>query len=190
MQEIIKQAEVLAIKEINQYNIPKMEHFVLANEKGQELAELLGVNKDIVLLGTILMDLKIGQCMKENRLAEHAQESSLEAQKFLKQFDLDENTLKKIVSCIEQHHGADNYYCLEAEICANADCYRFLSPEGFFHGLIIFGNRSKSLTEALINLEKKVEEKYKILSLDICKKELEDYYHNFKQLINASKRGE
>jgi hypothetical protein len=188
MQDIIKQVYNLAVKEIEQYNIPKMEHFVLANEKGQELAKILGADKDIVLLGTMLMDLKIGQCMKENRLAEHVTDSALESKKFLEQFSLDDNILKKIISCIEQHHGADNYYCLEAEICANADCYRFLSPEGFFHGLMIFGNRYKNLTEALINLEKKVEEKYRILSLDVCKIELEDNYHNFKKLINDSKR--
>jgi len=188
MQNIIKQAHLLAVTEIGQYNIPKMEHFVLANEKGQELAEILGANKDIVLLGTILMDLKIGQCMKEKRLAEHVADSTIESKKFLKQFNLDENILKKIITCIEQHHGSNEYYCLEAEICANADCYRFLSPEGFFHGLMIFGSRHKNLTEALINLENKVDEKYRILSLDICKKELEDNYHNFKKLINSSKR--
>lgn len=165
-----------------------MEHFVLANEKGQELAMSLKADRDVVLLGTILMDLKIGQCQKENRLSEHVKESSMAAQVFLRQFDLDAEILKKIVSCIESHHGADNYYCLEAEICANADCYRFLSPEGFFYGLLIFGNRHPSLNDALSHLENKVEEKYKILSLDICKQELDGYYHDFKKLIGKAKR--
>jgi len=188
MQEIIKQAKELAISEINKFGIPKIEHFVLANEKGQQLAEILQADKDIVLLGTILMDLKIGQCKKENRLPEHVKESSSAARNFLKQFNLAEEILKKIISCIESHHGVNDYYCLEAEICANADCYRFLSPEGFFHGLLIFGNRYQNLNEALSYLEDKVEEKYKILSLDICKKELKEYYHGFKKLIKNAKR--
>jgi hypothetical protein len=188
MQEIISQAKELAIDEINKYGVPKMEHFVLANEKGQQLAEALGTNKDIVLLGTMLMDLKIGQCMKEGRLIDHVKDSSLAAQEFLKQFDLNEEVFKKIVSCIELHHGTKNYYCLEAEICANSDCYRFLSPEGFFHGLLIFGNRLPNFNEALTNLENKVEEKYNIVSLDICRQEVEENYHIFKKLIKAARR--
>ncbi len=188
MQKIIDQARELAIKEINKYGVPKMEHFVLANEKGQQLAEALGADKDIVLLGTILMDLKIGQCMKEGRLIEHVKDSSLVAQEFLKQFDLNDEVLKKIVSCIESHHGVENYYCIEAEICANSDCYRFLSPEGLFHGLMIFGNRLPNFNEALTNLENKVEEKYNIISLDICRQEVEENYHIFKKLIKFARR--
>lgn len=183
MQEIINKAKELAMAEINKFGAPKMEHFVLANNEGQKIAGVLKADKDIVLLGTILMDLKIGQCLKEKRLSEHVQDSSLAAQEFLKQFDLNAEPFKKIVSCIESHHGADKYYCLEAEICANADCYRFLSPEGFFHGLIVLGNRYSNFNEALAYLEKKIEEKHNVLSLDICRQELEGYYHNFKELI-------
>ncbi len=188
MKNIIKEAEILALSEIKKYNIPKKEHFLLSNEKGQKLAESLGADKEIVLLGTMLMDLKIGQCIKENRLEDHIKDSSLAAQNFLKQFNIEDNIFKKIISCIDQHHGSKNYFCLESEICANADCYRFLSPEGFFHGLLIFGNRHSDFTEALNNLEKKIDEKYEILSLDICKKELEANYNNFKKLLKDSKR--
>ncbi len=188
MQEIINQAKELAISEINKYGVPKMEHFVLANEKGQQLAEVLGADKDIVLLGTILMDLKIGQCMKEGRLTEHVKDSSLATQEFLKKFDISDDVFKKIVSCIELHHGTENYYCLEAEICANSDCYRFLSSEGFFHGILIFGNRLSNFNEALTNLENKIEEKYNIISLDICRQEVEENYHIFKKLIKSARR--
>jgi len=188
MQKIINQAKELAISEINRYGVPKIEHFILANEKGQQLAKSLEADKDIVLLGTILMDLKIGQCMKEGRLVEHIKDSSSAAQEFLKQFDLDDEVFKKIVACIESHHGVENYYCLEAEICANSDCYRFLSPEGFFHGLMIFGNRLPNFNEALTNLENKVEEKYNIISLDICRHEVEENYRIFKKLIKSARR--
>ncbi len=189
MPQIIAQADALAREEISKFGVPKLEHFVLANEKGQQLAEELKVNKEIVLLGTILMDLKIGQCLKEGRLSEHVKDSSLAAQEFLKQFNLEEEVLKKIISCIESHHGVNKYYCPEAEICANADCYRFLSAEGFFHGLLIFSGRYNDLNEALSQSEKKIEEKYGVLSLDICKKELTDNYYNFKKLIKEARRG-
>jgi len=188
MQETINQAKELAIAEINKYGVPKMEHFILANEKGQQLAKQLNADKDIVLLGTMLMDLKIGQCMKEGRLAEHVQDSSAVAQEFLKQFNLAPEVLTKIISCIESHHGVSNYSCLESEICANSDCYRFLSPEGFFHGLLIFGTRYQNLNEALTQLEKKVDEKHNIISLDICKQEIEANYLDFKRLIKEARR--
>ena len=188
MQAIIKEAEKLALEEIKKYGMPKLEHFVLANEKGQELAVALGADQDTVLLGTMLMDLKIGQCLKEGRLADHVSDSSLAAQEFLKQFNLEPGMLSKIITCIESHHGLDTYPCLEAEICANADCYRFLSAEGFFHGLLIFGNRHGNLDEALSNLEKKLEEKHKIVSLKICQQELGANYYDFKRLIKAATR--
>lgn len=188
MQEIINQAKELAINEINKYSVPKIEHFILVNEKGRQLAETLGADKNIVLLGTMLMDLKIGQCMKEGRLTEHVKDSSLAAQEFLKQFDISDEVFKKIVSCIELHHGTENYYCLEAEICANSDCYKFLSPEGFFHALMTFGNRLLNFNEALTNLENKVDEKYNIISLDICRQEVEENYHIFKKLIKTARR--
>jgi len=187
MQEIIKQAQALAIEEINKFKVPKLEHFILANSQGQRLADQLKADKEIVLLGTILMDLKIGQCKQEGRLAEHVKESSLAAQEFLKQFDLPLDVLAKIISCIESHHGVEKYSCLEAEICANADCYRFLSPTGFFHSLIAFSNRGLNFNDCLSQLENKIEEKHRVLSLDICRQELEGYYQDFKRLITEAK---
>ncbi len=74
------------------------------------------------------MDLKIGQCIKEGKVAEHVQRSSEAAQEFLQPFDIDKDTFDKVISCVESHHGVNNYFCKEAEICANADCYRFLHP--------------------------------------------------------------
>jgi hypothetical protein len=183
MEEIINQARELAMKEIDNYGSPTAGHFSIANEKGQQLAETLLADKNIVLLGTILMDLKIGQCKKEGRLPDHVKESSQAAQEFLKQFNLDPEISKKIISCIEQHHGAKEYYCLEAEICANSDCYRFLTPKGFFLALATFSARGLDFNSCLSQADNKVEEKFKVLSLPICRQELELHYLNFKKLM-------
>jgi hypothetical protein len=43
------------------------------------------------------------------------------------------------------------------------------------------------IDEILNILEAKLDEKYKILSLDICKKELEKYYRQLKKLIKIAK---
>lgn len=184
---IIQQAKKYALKEIALYGSPKIEHFFLSNEKWQELAEKLWAEKNIILLWTILMDLKIGQCIKEGKLSEHVQRSSEAAQEFLKQFDIDKDTLEKIISCIESHHWVNQYFCKEAEICANADCYRFIHPRGIFAAVVLFGWRDGNVDNVLLQVEAKIDEKYNVLSLDICKHELEPYYQEFKKLITQSK---
>ncbi|MEI7563092.1 MAG: hypothetical protein WCJ39_05440 [bacterium] len=74
------------------------------------------------------MDLKIGQCIKENTLSEHTQRSKEESEKILRERHLDEEKIQKVMECVLYHHGTSKYPSVEAEICANADCYRFLHP--------------------------------------------------------------
>jgi|TARA_B100002003_G_scaffold234486_1_gene248449 hypothetical protein len=187
MKEIIEKAREYALKEIELNKSPSIEFFDLANENGRKIAKTFEVDQNIVMLGTILMDLKIGECIKEGKIPEHIDRSSKAAQEFLNQFDLDEETKNKIVNCIEAHHGTKEYICKEAEICANADCYRFLHPKGVLTYLTILGKRFDNLNECLDQLEKKMEEKHNILSLDLAKEELEPYYQQFKELIKKAK---
>lgn len=185
-EEIIKKTKDYALDEIGKYGTPKKEHFELANKKGQELAEKLNADKDIVMLGTILMDLKIGECVSEDKISEHVKRSSDSTREFLDKFNLGEEIIEKIINCVDAHHGEKDFIYKEAEICANADCYRFLHPRGIFGALILFGRRNESVDFCLDNVEKKMQEKYNILSLDICKKELEGYYQTFKKLIKEA----
>jgi hypothetical protein len=184
---VIEQANAYALKEISLYGTPAKERFFLSNDKWQEVAQNLWADKNIVMLWTILMDLKIGECLKEGKLDEHITRSSQAAQEFLQQFDLSHDVLQKFIACIESHHGAEKYTCLEAEICANVDCYRFLHPRGFLAGIVLFGREEPNLDAVLTLMDSKVDEKYNTLSLDICKQELEPYYQEFKKLITKSK---
>jgi hypothetical protein len=120
-------------------------------------------------------------------LQEHVARSSQAAQKFLQDFDIDPEKLTKIIACIESHHGTPSYSCLEAEICANADCYRFLHPRGIVSAFILFGRRDESTDNALAQVEKKMDEKFSILSLPMCKEELTPYYNMFKKIIAQAK---
>jgi hypothetical protein len=88
---------------------------------------------------------------------------------------------------VEAHHGTIPYTCIEAEICANADCYRFISPKGVFGYFTTLGKRPLDFLACLDEAEKKLDEKYAILSLDICKSELEPYYQTFKEYIKLSR---
>lgn len=186
MQSIIQATRDYAIAETEQYGSPKREHLDLSFVKGQELASKLGADKDIVALGTLLMDIKIGQCISEGKVEDHVVKSIEASKSFLQQYNLDQETIDKILSCVALHHGAEEYPCREAEICANADCYRFLHPKGFISAIILFGRRDENTENTLRQLEKKLEEKHQILSLDICKQELEPYYQEFKNLIQES----
>ncbi len=126
-EEIIKKARELAYAESGKSVRPLFE---LANESGQKIAERLDVDKDVVMLGTLLMDLKLKQAMKEDRMSEHVEMSLGATKEFLKDIDLDEEIKNKIYNSVEAHHGTVPFESLEAEICANADCYKFLHPEG------------------------------------------------------------
>lgn len=184
--DIIQEAKNLAIGEFKKFGI-SLVLFEIAEQKVLELTKELNVDETIALVGYYLMDLKLGEAVSKGKREEHVEMSIEAGKKFLEKFDLDKKTKDKIINCIKAHHGEVSFICKEAEICANADAYKFLHPKGFFDFLMYFGKRNMEFKEALDFAESKVEEKYKILSLDICKKELEEYYHILKKLLKSAR---
>jgi hypothetical protein len=185
--DIVKEAKKFAQEEIEKYGMPGPIHFEISEKKAEELAEKLGANRIITLVGVYLMDVKLGEAFQRGRLAEHVQMSVETTREFLEKFDLDKKTKEKIINCVGAHHGQIPFICKEAEIAANADCYRFLSPRGFFALLAGLGQMGLKFEEILNWAEAKLDEKYNILSLDICKQELELYYHQLKKLIKSAR---
>ena len=108
--------------------------------------------------------------------------------KFLKDYDITEEEFNKIINCIEAHHGKIPFKCIEAEIVANADCYRFIHPLGAFSYLGILANRSNDTIQNIKQLEFKQKEKYNILSLEKAKEELYSYYDHFSKLFNFNNK--
>jgi len=184
MKDIINKAKQLALEEITKYDIPLF-LFNSSNEHGQEIAIKLNADKDIVLLGTILMDIKLGEAAKNNKLKEHVQMGVEFTKKFLEQFEIPEDIKLKIINCVEAHHGTKAYICKEAEICANADCYKFLLLKNVIGYIADKVKKGMQLNEAIQFAKDKMEEKHKILSLDICKKELEEHYQNLKKVFEG-----
>ena len=184
MKEIIEKAKQLAEKESGK-KVRTL--FTIANEQGQILAKKLGANQEIVALGTLFMDLKLKQAMAENRIEDHTEMSYNAAKEFLDQFELDSKTKEKILNCVKEHHGVKEFSCIESEICCNADCYKFLHPKGILQYIHILMERNENFLEAITGAESKLEEKHNILSLDICKEELEPYYQHFKALITKAR---
>src|SRR3990167_3067298 len=180
---MLQEARKYAISEIEKFGTPIPVHFEISEKKALELAEILHADKTITHIGICLMDLKLGQALKDNITEQHVQMSSDAANDFLESFDIDDDSKRKIVNCIEAHHGTIPFSCIEAEICANADCYRFIHPKGFFAYLTLLGKRNLSFADCLTVSESKLDEKYGILSLDICKKELDEYHQTLKRYI-------
>ncbi len=185
-QELIEKVKEFAYSQTKKYEAPITLYLDLANEKGQELAKLLKADKDIVLAGTLLMDCMLGTALKEGRLPEHIEMSAQKAKELLDEFPkVDKKTKENILYCVRQHHGVDKFHSLEAEICCNADCYRFASVEGVIAGIRY--TRDMPLDDLVNLFLKKADEKWNALSLDICKKELEPQYKLIKDFLTAYK---
>lgn len=173
--------DVLAIAKENVPPAPGLLQISL--EKGEELAEFYQADKELVLIGICLMDIKLSEAINQGRQKEHIMMSSDFAKTFLKDYDLSQDEYDKIINCVEAHHGSIPFSCIEAEICANADCYRFIHPRGVFIQDGVLAKRTDDFIERITRLKGKLEEKHNILSLDKAKNDLEEYYQMFSKLF-------
>lgn len=172
-------------EELIKYNYDIAPLNELALKEGARLASIYHADEDVVLIALSLMDSKLPEAVRLNSPKKHV-EMSIEACKdiFLNVEDLDETKKKNILKCIEEHHGVEKeFYSIESEVVANADCYKFLSPKGIMIYASILGRRLNDFEEEWNQLEKKMDEKIKNLTLDITKEELIDCYSNFKRYI-------
>jgi hypothetical protein len=185
--DTIKEARKLVLADMEKYGTPRKIWFDLSFENGIRLMKQFIIDEKIVTLGTILMDFKLGLARSEGRLNEHVKMSSDATKEFLATTDLSEEEKNKIINCVEAHHGEIPFTCKEAEICANADSYKFLTIDGFTELLFFLGKLDMTSSERLDFVEKKIDEKFKMLSLDICKQELTENYHRLKKFIQDSR---
>src|SRR5262245_3310080 len=133
---LLAKAEDFARAQTERTGIPTPTWLHVATEAAIKLARTHNVDERVVRLGTQLMDCMIGDAVAQGKRNEHIQMGVARAEALLRDDpDLtpDERTL--VLSCIREHHGATPFSSIEAEICCNADCYRFLTPEGCIGGI-------------------------------------------------------
>lgn len=187
-QEIIDEAEKVAREEIERHGLPLLVHFEATNKKGFELAWALRADVFVVGLGTRLMDLKFGEAFSNGVLKDHVSMSAKAAGELLGKSDIAEEALTKVLNCIEGHHRQIPWTCPEAEICANADCYRFLNCRNWLEFLYsLAGRDDMSFRDALQLAEEKFREKLGILTLDICKEELKEDIRLIEEVIGKAR---
>lgn len=179
-EQLIKDSLELAKKNIP----PAPKHLEISLKKGEELSAFYKADRWLVLIGICLMDICLSDAMKEGRQQEHVKMSTEFVKEFLKGYDLEKEKYEKIINCVEAHHGNVPFTCIEAEVCANADCYRFISPIGVFTFLGVVAKRGLGLLEQIEQVKMKLEEKHEILSLDLAKEELEPSYQMFIKLCD------
>jgi len=175
-----------AYSEIEKYGLPTKLHFDLSLKKGREIAEKLDADTALVQVGVALMDIKLGEAFSTGRLAEHVRMGVEAARDFLVKYELNGELREKIVNCIEAHHGAVPFSCLESEIVTNADCYRFMHPAGVIHYIGTLSKRGLTLEKLVEQAEAKLDEKYALLSLDVSKAELLPFYEDMKRIFAAA----
>jgi len=188
MKNISQKADLIAREESKTNGAPAIIRYELSYNKAVELAQKFKADVDIVKIGTSLMDIKLGACLKENRIADHVKEGKIFAEQFLKEFNLPQIIVAKILNCIEAHHKAVPFNGIEAEICANANCYMFIHPRGVMSFIADLWKRFDDLNAILDQAEAKLDEKWEILSLDICKRELTEYYKQFKKIFAEARK--
>lgn len=134
------------------------------------------------------MDLKLLEAQSLGQAKKHTEMAVDATIEMLKDYDIDEEIKKNIINCVKEHHGSSKYYSIESEICANADCYKFLTPKGILAYCSLLGRRYHNLDKEWEQLEYKMDEKYNIISLQTVKDELEQYYRLFKELLENAKK--
>lgn len=187
MKNLFEIINKLALDEINKFSGPSLEHYNLSLEKGIYLAKALKANIAITKCGIALMDIKLGEAISLDKQSEHVKMSADYAKVILTKNNVDSKNQELLLNCVEAHHGKVPYKSLEAEICANADCYRFIHPQGVYTFIQTVAKRGKPQNEAIDMVLSKLEEKHNILSLPICKEELEPLYQQIKTLLNMAK---
>lgn len=186
-EKLVLAAKEFAYSEIEKFGLPTKLHFDISFEKGEEISKAMNADKNLVALGVCFMDIKLGEAFSQKRIDEHIGMSVDACNEFLTEFELTEQEKSKIINCIKAHHGTIAFSCLESEIVANSDCYRFIHPKGVIHYIGTLTKRNLLLEDVVKQAEYKLDEKKAILSLEYCKNELITYYDAFKAIFGASK---
>lgn len=173
MKNVILEAKAWADEEIEKTGSPPKPLHDLARSTAIRLAKELNAEKEIVELGIELMDIKLGDSLKNKELEKHVENSANAAEQFLSKRNVSEESKKKVLSCILEHHNTSEFSSKESEICANEDCYKFLTVKGFILFVAELQKREMSYEQAVKYAVDKMNEKKKILTLECSKQELE-----------------
>jgi len=184
--EIIDELDQLAVAEIMKYAVPTLDDYNDTVILAVELGKNLNANLEVIKLGARLMEIKLGEAIHKKKKAHYTEISSEFASAFLTGYPLSEEFKKKVIACIEEQNE-NKFSSMEAEICANATRCNYLTPKKVFKRFYNLHDRGYSFAEAFLLVDEKTEEKWKKLTLDICKKNWEDNYKKIREFIELAR---
>jgi hypothetical protein len=184
--DLIEKCKEIAYKDSKDNGVPSIFQIDYSVEKAIYLAEKLHASNEVVICGAYLMDCMLGIAYALGKLSDHINMSHDKALEILATVtDITTEEKENILHCILEHHGTSAFYSIESEICANADCYKFLSIKGVIGGIKYM--RDMELDKVITLYKAKLEEKLAIVSLPLCKEELKseisisrDFLQNYK----------
>ena len=182
-EELMKKIDEAAQAESKKYGEPSLYNYKIAIEKAEELAKTYGADIYLSKMACMLMDIKIGECIKNHRQSDHIQESYKFSKELLEKFGADDETKKILLYAVLNHHGTKDHKFdfIEAEICSNADCYRFLTLPGAYNLIRVTSKWGQEHNASIDYCLSKVEEKFNALTL---KKAKDDLYPNYEEIKN------
>lgn len=188
LEDVFVEADRLSRLEKEKYKVQTIPFYELTLEVGAYLAKKYNADCNVCKIGLAMMDIKLPEAQKLGMLKEHVKMSVKETEKLLENMDIDDSVKMNIIKCVEQHHGVDEFYSIEAEICSNADCYIFIHPRGVFSYLSMLARRHNDIEKELEQVEYKMDEKIKCVTLDVVKEELLPYYTSFKKSLEQAEK--
>ncbi len=189
IQDLIKKCDDFNILEIQKYNPDMKFLYELSLDMGIKLAEIYKADVNIVKIAIAMMDSKLPEASHLKTPKKHIEMSSNATKEILSDIDcLNEDIKENIIKCVEEHHGTKEFFSIESEVVANADCYKFVHPKGFLYYSSMLGRRFHDFDKELEQLDFKLNEKHNTISLDIVKEELEPYYQFFQKAIDEAKK--
>ena len=186
-EKLFNQINKLALKEIELYGGPLLVHYQISLDMCERFAKLYGVDENLCKAGIALADIKLGYCMKNGLWSKHIDYGYKYAEEILESLKVDEQTKKLLLHCVLTHHGDITYENIIAEIVANADCYRFLTPAGIIAYFQFATSKTSNQNDAIDMAIAKMTEKKNVVSLTESKEELFPFYDNVKKFLLDAK---
>ncbi len=183
-EQVMQKVRQIGLGEIKKGNAPPEIYTWLAIEKGVQLAKEMNADVQVVEAALWLGDSQLALCMKQNRPQDHVKVSAEFAQIAMKGAGASEKFIEKAVQAMTEHHSTQ-HKSIEGEIVANADGYKFLQPLGLL-ALIMKDAKKRPDLETLKYALSKLEEKWNVLTISQCKKEMQENYNVLKFVLESA----
>ncbi|MBU1038752.1 hypothetical protein KKC17_00740 [Patescibacteria group bacterium] len=183
-QVLILKAKELMRRQTVKNGAPAWALTELAVKKGFILSKKHKVRSDLVIAALYLAHTVFSKVIKGRIQKKHTVLSAFYVEPILKKWGVSKSDRIIIINSIKAHHGKEPTLSLIAEVVKNAECFKFITVEGFLIELHELGRRGLSLAQAIDFAEYKMKQKLSYLTLKDCQKEAKLNVKQIRKLLN------